>query len=201
MRRKTVAVHAEGIDGIRTALDAGIHSLEHGWFIDERCVDAMIAKGTWWVPTLALVPLSLEHRKKNAAWDKQQLATEDVKEREIHELMQKQIPLWKDAVKRGVKVAFGTDQSHRLMVGENLAEFRFMVEWLGMTPMQALESATRRAAECIGRADVGVLEKGRFADVLVVEGDPLANIRILEERKRLKLVMKAGKAHTNSLQG
>ena len=201
MRRKTVAVHAEGIAGIRTALDADIHSLEHGWFIDERCVDAMIAKGTWWVPTLALVPLSLEHRKKNAAWDKQQLATEDVKEREIHDLMQKQIPLWKDAVKRGVKVAFGTDQSHRLMVGENLAELRFMVEWLGMTPMQALESATRRAAECIGRADVGLLEKGRFADVLVVDGDPLANIRILEERKRLKLVMKAGKAYSNTLQG
>ncbi len=201
MRRKTVAVHAEGIAGIRTALDADIHSLEHGWFIDERCVDAMIAKGTWWVPTLALVPLSLEHRKKNAAWDKQQLATEDVKEREIHDLMQKQIPLWKDAVKRGVKVAFGTDQSHRLMVGENLAELRFMVEWLGMTPMQALESATRRAAECIGRADVGLLEKGRFADVLVVDGDPLANIRILEDRKRLKLVMKAGKAYSNTLQG
>lgn len=201
MRRKTVAVHAEGIDGIRSALEADIHSLEHGWFIDEQAVETMLAKGTWWVPTLALVPLSLEHRKKNVAWDKMQLATEDVKEREIHERMQKQIPLWKDAVKRGIKVAFGTDQSHRLMVGENLAEMRFMVEWLGMTPMQALESATRRAAECIGRDDVGMLEKGRYADVLAVEGDPLGDIRILEERKRLKLVMKAGKAHTNTLQG
>jgi len=201
MRRKTVAVHAEGIDGIRSALEADIHSLEHGWFIDEQSVETMIAKGTWWVPTLALVPLSLEHRKKNVAWDKMQLASEDVKEREIHERMQKQIPLWKDAVKRGVKVAFGTDQSHRLMVGENLAEMRFMVDWLGMTPMQVLESATRRAAECIGRDDVGVLEKGRFADVLAVDGDPLADIRILEERARLKLVMKAGKAYTNTLQG
>ncbi len=62
-RRKTVAVHAEGVDGIRVALEADIHSLEHGWFIDEQCVEAMLAKGTWWVPTLALVPLSLEHRK------------------------------------------------------------------------------------------------------------------------------------------
>ena len=201
MRRKTVAVHAEGVDGIRIALEAGVHSLEHGWFIDEACVESMIRQGTWWVPTLALVPLSLEHRKKNVAWDKQQLATEDVKEREIHERMLQQIPLWKDAVKRGVKVAFGTDQSHRLMVGENLVELRFMVDWLGMTPMQALESATRRAAECIGRADVGVLEKGRFADVLAVDGDPLADIRILEQRSRLKLVMKAGRAHTNTLQG
>ena len=198
-RRKTVAVHAEGVDGIRTALGAGIHSLEHGWFIDEQCVDVMLKTGTWWVPTLALVPLSLEHRMVNTAWDKQQLANEAVKEREIFERMQHQIPLWKDAVKRGVKVAFGTDQSHRLLVGENLVELRFMVDWLGMTPMQALVSATSRAAECIGLKDVGVLEAGRFADVLVVDGDPLADIRILEERARLKLVMKAGRAFTNTL--
>jgi imidazolonepropionase-like amidohydrolase len=198
-RRKTVAVHAEGVDGIRVALQADIHSLEHGWFIDEQCVEAMLAKGTWWVPTLALVPLSLEHRRKNAAWDKQQLAAEDTKEREIYARMEKQIPLWKDAVKRGVKVAFGTDQSHRLLVGENLVELRFMVDWLGMSPMQALVSATSRAAECIGRGDVGLLQPGRYADVLVVEGDPLADIRILEERARLKLVMQGGRAHTNTL--
>jgi imidazolonepropionase-like amidohydrolase len=159
----------------------------------------MLKKGTWWVPTLALVPLSLEHRKVNTAWDKQQLASEDSKEREIYGLMQKQIPLWKNAVKRGVKVAFGTDQSHRLLVGQNLVELRFMVDWLGMSPMQALVAATGQAAECIGRADVGLLQAGRYADVLVVEGDPLADIRILEERARLKLVMKAGRAHTNTL--
>ncbi len=199
MRRKGVAVHAEGVEGIRTALGAGIHSLEHGWFIDEQCVDTMLKTGTWWVPTLALVPLSIEHRKANAAWDKQQLANEADKEQQIFERMQKQIPLWKDAVKKGIKVAFGTDQSHRLLVGENLVEFRFMVEWLGMTPMQALVAATSQAAECIGRNDVGVLEAGRYADVLVVEGDPLENIRILEERARLKLVMKAGRAYTNTL--
>ena len=198
-RRKTVAVHAEGVEGIRTALGAGIHSLEHGWFIDEQCVDAMLKTDTWWVPTLALVPLSLEHRKVNTAWDKQQLANEAVKEREIFARMQEQIPLWKDAVRRGVKVAFGTDQSHRLLVGENLVEFRYMVEWLGMTPMQALVAATSRAAECIGLRDVGVLEAGRYADVLVVDGDPLGNIRILEVRARLKLVMKAVRAFTNNL--
>jgi len=198
-RRKTVAVHAEGIEGIRVALEADIHSLEHGWFIDEQSVDTMLAKGTWWVPTLALVPLSLEHRKKNTAWDKQQLASEDVKEREIYARMEQQVPLWKDAVKRGVKVAFGTDQSHRLLVGENLAELRFMVDWLGMSPMQALVAATSRAAECIGRDDVGLIAPGKLADILVVEGDPLADIRILEERARLKLVMQGGRAHTNTL--
>jgi imidazolonepropionase-like amidohydrolase len=201
MRRKTVAVHAEGLDGIRTALGAGIHSLEHGWFIDEECIDLMRKSGTWWVPTLALVPLSLEHRKTNTAWDKQQLANEAAKEHEIFARMEKQVPLWKDAVRRGVKVAFGTDQSHRLLVGENMVEFRFMVDWLGMSPMQALVAATSQAAECIGLKSVGMLEAGRYADLLVVDGDPLANIRILEERARLKLVMKGGRAFTNTLQG
>lgn len=198
-RRKTVAVHAEGIDGINMALHANIHSLEHGWFIDEESIALMLKHGTWWVPTLALVPLSLEHRKKNTAWDKQQLASEDVKEREIFDRMQQQIPLWKEAVKRGVKVAFGTDQSHRLLVGENLVELRFMVDWLGMTPMQALVSATQQAAACIGRDDLGVIAPGKIADVLVVDGDPLDNIRVLEERSRLKLVMQAGRAYTNTL--
>jgi imidazolonepropionase-like amidohydrolase len=78
-------------------------------------------------------------------------------------------------------------------------ELRFMVDWLGMSPMQALVSATSRAAECIGRSDVGLLEPGRYADVLVVDGDPLADIRILEERARLKLVMQGGRTHTDML--
>jgi len=199
MRRKTVAVHAEGVDGIRTALAAGVHSIEHGWFIDEACVEQMIQQGVWWVPTLALVPLSLEHRSRNAAWDRQQLATEDVKEREILAKMERQIPLWKEAVRRGVKVAFGTDQSHRLLVGENLVELRFMVDWLGMSPMQAIVAATSQAAQCIGRDDLGLIAPGRIADVLVVDGDPLADIRILEERARLHLIMKGGAIHSSRL--
>jgi len=195
MRRKTVAVHAEGVDGIRTALAAGVHSLEHGWFIDEACVEQMVEQGTWWVPTLALVPLSLEHRRSNIAWDRQQLAAEDVKELEIYERMQLQIPLWQDAVRRGLRVAFGTDQSHRLLVGENLVELRFMVDWLGMSPMQALVAATSDAARCIGRSDVGMIEAGRLADLLIVDGDPLSDIRILEDRARLNAVMKGGAFH------
>ncbi len=199
MRRKKVAVHAEGIDGIRTALAAGVHSLEHGWFIDEEAIDAMVQQGTWWVPTMALVPLSVEHRKTNAAWNSAQLAREDAKDAEIFALMQDRIPLYKEAVKRGVKVAFGTDQSHRLMVGENLAEMRFMTEWLGMSPMEAIVCATSRAAECIERPDVGALEAGRLGDVVVFDGDPLENVRLLEERSRIKLVLKDGRAYRDVL--
>jgi imidazolonepropionase-like amidohydrolase len=199
MRRKKVAVHAEGIDGIRTALAAEVHSIEHGWFIDEESVDTMVKQGTWWVPTMALVPLSVEHRKTNAAWNTAQLAREDAKDAEIFALMQERIPLYKEAVRRGVKVAFGTDQSHRLMVGENLAEMRFMVEWLGMSPMEAIVCATSRAAECIERADVGALQSGRLGDVVVFDGDPLQDVRLLEERARIRLVLKDGRAYRDTL--
>jgi imidazolonepropionase-like amidohydrolase len=192
MRRRKVAVHAEGIDGIRTALAAGAHSLEHGWFIDEEAIDIMVRQGTWWVPTLALVPLSVAHRRQNPAWNAAQLAREDAKDAEIHAAMQARIPLYREAVRRGVKVAFGTDQSHRLLVGENLKELAFMVDWLGLSPMEAIVSATRRAAECIERDDVGALVPGRRGDAVVVDGDPLQDVRVLEERARIALVVKDG---------
>lgn len=199
-KRKPVAVHAEGIDGIRTALEAGVHSLEHGWFIDEECIDRMVKQGTWWVPTLALVPMSVEHRKKDPAWANQQLGEEAQKDTEILRKMEtEQFSIWQEAVKRGVKIAMGTDQSHRLLVGENLVELGFMVKFLGMSPMEVLVSATSRAAECIGRSDLGALTPGRLADVLIVDGDPLENIRVLEDRERLKLIMKQGVSHTDRM--
>ncbi len=199
-KRRRVAVHAEGLAGIRNAIAAGIYSLEHGWFLDEACVDAMIEKGTWWVPTLALVPLSVERRKRDATWSKQQLGDEATKDNEIYNLMQKQIPLWRDAVRRGIKVAMGTDQSHRLLVGENLVELEFMVRYLGMTPVEALVAATSRASECLERPDIGLLAPGRCADLIAVDGDPLNDIAALQSRENIKLVMKAGKIFTNRLQ-
>ncbi|MCC7484732.1 MAG: amidohydrolase family protein [Burkholderiales bacterium] len=192
-RRKRVAVHAEGIEGIRRALSADIHSLEHGWFLDEECVQTMTKRGIWWVPTLALVPLSVERRKVDPAWSRQQLASEDDKDAAIYRAMKKQVPLWKDAVRRGVKVAMGTDQSHRLLVGENLVELEFMVKWLGMSEMEAIVASTSRAAQCIERPDLGALAPGKIADVLVIDGDPLEDIRVLQQRSRIRMVMKDGR--------
>lgn len=198
-KRRRVAVHAEGIDGIRNAVKAGIHSLEHGWFIDEECADEMIKMNTWWVPTLALVPLSVKKRAEDKGWAGHQMGQEDVKDKQIYNLMKDQVPIWKEAVRRGVKVAMGTDQSHRLLVGENMVELKFMVDWLGMTPMDVIVASTSKAAECIERPDLGALAPGKVADVLVVDGDPLADISVMEDRSRLHLVMKAGKAFTNKL--
>ena len=198
-KRRRVAVHAEGVEGIRNAVSAGIHTLEHGWFIDEESVDTMIKSNTWWVPTLALVPLSVKRRGEDKSWAGHQMAQEDVKDSEIYMLMQKQIPLWKEAVRRGVKVAMGTDQSHRLLVGENMVELEFMVNWLGMSPMEVIVASTSRAAECIERPDLGALTPGKIADVLIVDGNPLDDIRVLQDRDRIHMVMKAGKAFSNKL--
>ena len=198
-KKRRVAVHAEGIDGIRNAVQAGIHSLEHGWFLDEQSVDKMIQMGTWWVPTLALVPLSMKKRGDDKSWAGHQMGQEDVKDRQIYNLMQDQIPIWKEAVRRGVKVAMGTDQSHRLLVGENMVELEFMVNWLGMTPMEVIIASTSKAAECIERPELGALAAGRIADILVIDGDPLDDIRVMQKRERLHLIMKAGKAFTNRL--
>ncbi|MEH2472072.1 imidazolonepropionase-like amidohydrolase [Nitrobacteraceae bacterium AZCC 2161] len=198
-KKRRVAVHAEGVDGIRNAVQAGIHTLEHGWFLDEECADKMIEMDTWWVPTLALVPLSMKKRTNDKSWAGHQMGQEDVKDKQIYDLMQAQIPIWKDAVRRGVKVAMGTDQSHRLLVGENMVELEFMVDWLGMTPMEVIVASTSKAAECIERPELGVIAAGKVADILVVDGDPLADIRVMQQRDRLHLVMKAGKAFTNKL--
>lgn len=198
-KRRRVAVHAEGVEGIRNAVAAGIHTLEHGWFLDEESADTMIKSGTWWVPTLALVPLSVKRRGEDKSWAGHQMGQEDVKDSEIYRLMQDQIPVWKDAVRRGVKVAMGTDQSHRLLVGENMVELEFMVNWLGMSPMDVIVASTSRAAECIERPELGAVTPGKIADVLVVDGDPLDDIRVLQSRDRIHMVMKAGKAFTNRL--
>jgi imidazolonepropionase-like amidohydrolase len=198
-KHKRVAVHAEGLEGIRNALRADVYSIEHGWFMDEACVEQMIARGIWWVPTLALVPLAVERRKNDPAWSNQQLAKEDDKDAAIYAAMQKQIPLWKDAVRRGIKVAMGTDQSHRLLVGENPVELEFMVKWLGMSAMDAIVASTSRAAECIERPELGALVPGKVADVLVVDGDPLEDIRVLQDRDRLVFIMKDGKPYRNAL--
>lgn len=140
-RKKRVAVHAEGVAGIKNGLRAGVYSIEHGWFMDEECVELMLKQRTWWVPTLALVPLSRERRLRDKTWDAAQLGEEDRKDAEIHRRQLAQRPLWREAIRKGVRVAMGTDQSHRLMTGENLVELRFMVECLALSPMQAIVTA------------------------------------------------------------
>ncbi len=205
MRKLVRSLLMAGADFIKICTSGGITSVTDSWdepqfwFLDEECVDDMIRRRIWWVPTLALVPQSIGRRKIDKAWSSQQLGQEDDKEAAIYRAMQKQLPLWQDAVRRGIRVAMGTDQSHRLLVGENLIELDFMVKSLGMSPMQAIVASTSGGAECIERPELGALAPGRIADVLVVDGDPLEDIRVLGERSRIHLVMKDGRPYYNRL--
>ena len=78
------------------------------------------------------------------------------------------------------------------MTGENLVEFEYMVDWLGMSPMEAIISAGQKASECIGRPELGMLKAGCKADLLIVDGDPLSDIKILQDRDRLCMIIKDG---------
>jgi len=198
-RRKRVAVHAEGLAGIKNALRAGVHSIEHGWFLDEECVDLMVRQGTWWIPTVALVPMSRQRRAKDPAWGNVQLAEEDRKDDEIYRRQLEQKPLWRYAVERNVNIAMGSDQSHRLLTGQNLIELAFMVDALGLSPMQAIRAATGAAADCLERPDLGTLAPGKLADVVVVDGDPLGDIAVLGDPARIHLVVKAGVVYKDHL--
>ena len=184
---RKVAAHAHGAEGIRWSAEAGVDSIEHGSYIDDAAIAAMKQHGTYLVPTLYLSDWFLENAPKMNV-PPSMLA----KGREVMPAARKNIA---HAFASGVKVGFGTDAAvypH----GLNAREFAVMVK-LGLTPLQAIQAATLNDADLLGWSDkVGVLEPGRYADIIAVEGDPLADITTLE---RVKFVMKGGKIVRNDL--
>lgn len=178
-----VMAHAQGCEGIKQAVRAGIHSIEHGIYLDDEAIDLMIERGTFLVPTL-LAPLSvLEQGEKGGMPDYGiRKAAETI---EIHS------DSISRAYKAGVKIAMGTDAGV-MPHGTNLRELGLMCS-VGMSPMQAIVATTKTAAECLGWQDrVGTLEVGKLADVVVVRIDPIKDIRSLENTANIALVMKDG---------
>lgn len=176
-----VACHAYGGPGLHNCLDAGVDSIEHGLDLDDAALDTMVQKGIYLVPTL--YPYELEPEADlRATGGKTSRAR-------IHEAS------FRRALARGVKIAFGTDVGP-FPHGTQAKEFEYMVRF-GMTPAQALRAATSVAAELMSWQDrVGSIEKGKFADLVAVSGDPLADITELE---RVRFVMKGGLVVRNDL--
>jgi imidazolonepropionase-like amidohydrolase len=189
---KTVMAHAQATQGIKNAVLGGIHSIEHGIFLDEGVVEEMKRRGTWFVPTL-VAPLWVVRRAEQDPTSVPPYAL-----RKAREVMADHQASFRLAVERGVKIAMGTDTGvgpH----GSNAEELERMVEG-GMTPMQAIVATTRSAAECCRIAHLtGTLEVGKRADILAVDGDPLSDIRVLQDKSKLALIMKDGVAFKNSL--
>ncbi len=182
---RKVAAHAHGAQGILWASEAGVDSIEHGSYIDDAGIAEMKKNGTYLVPTLYLGDWFLENAESNRVPDFY-LA----KAKAIMPIARKNIA---HAFASGVKVAFGTDAAvypH----GLNAHEFAVMVK-LGLTPLQAIQSATVNAADLLGwGGKVGSLEPGAWADIVAVDGDPLKDVTTLE---RVKFVMKGGEVIKN----
>ncbi|MGA8442284.1 MAG: amidohydrolase family protein [Candidatus Sulfotelmatobacter sp.] len=174
---KKVACHAYGGIGLHRALDGGCDSIEHGLDLDEAAISQMLKQGTWYVPTISAYYHDWAPANTPAGQrDRLRVA--------VHE------PSFKKAMKAGVKIAFGTDMGGIPWDEPIAQEFPRMVD-LGMQPMEAIQSATSRAATMLEMdGKIGVIAQGAFADIIAVSGDPLGNIKALEN---VQFVMKDGK--------
>ena len=178
---RKVAAHAHGADGLLAAVNAGVASIEHGSLIDDRGIAAMKAHGTYLVPTLIILEDIIQNGVKNGT---PQYAIDKAKAIELER--NKRL---RAAYSQGVKFAFGTDATSDIH-GRNGQEFALMVRILGATPMDAITTATKNAADLIGIGDkVGTVTAGKWADLIAVEGNPLDDVRRLET---VAYVMKGG---------
>ena len=166
-----VAAHAHGASGIKDAIRAGVDTIEHASLIDDEGIALAKQHGAWLSMDIYNTEYIQETGTKNGTLEENLR-----KDREIADLQRQG---FRRAHRAGVKMVYGTDAGvypH----GQNARQFAWMVKY-GMTPLEAIRSATVNAAEALGRsADVGVVEKGRYADLIAVKGDPLADVRVLE---------------------
>jgi len=189
LHRKTAA-HAHGAEGAKRAIRAGIDSIEHGTFLDDEGLDMMKARGTYLVPTL-MAHAGLEEKFARAVFMPPQIVAK------AKAATAQVSAMFKRALARGVKIAFGTDAGvypH----GRNAEEFGRMVD-LGMKPSDALKAATSVDADLLGWSDrIGALAPGMIADIVAVPGDPTREIRSTE---RVLFVMKDGVVYRNDRAG
>ncbi|PYU52844.1 MAG: Xaa-Pro dipeptidase [Acidobacteria bacterium] len=177
---KKVAAHAIGSDGIAAALRAGVDTIEHGDGLTDALMDEMARRGIYWVPTITVGVYVAPGRSGN--WPK------------MAEVQRENFP---KAIKKGVKIALGTDAGgFDWKVLNEAKEFEYYVQY-GMTPLQAIRSGTSTAADLLGWGDkLGTIEAGKWADIVAVSGDPLKDIK---ELQNVKFVMKGGMVYKNDL--
>ncbi|OPX06763.1 amidohydrolase family protein [Mycobacterium sp. AT1] len=176
---KSVAAHAIGYAGIEAAVEAGVTSIEHGYQLDDALRKRMVDQGIFLVPTLletmSDVTVSPAAREKSVRW---------------HRMAQEAVAA---SAAAGVKIALGTDAGLSPNHGTNLQELGLLVRFGGLTPMQAIVAGTRTSAELCGLDhELGTVEAGKIADVVVVRGDPLADVDAVGRPENILLVLKDG---------
>ena len=177
--RKNFAAHAMTRDGIIAAVNAGAKSIEHGLGMDEESMQLMATKGVFWCPTLFVNEFVAEGRAKLGS--------------PINLMFSKSIPeTFKKAVKLGVKIAYGTDIGGYDWSLPQAKDFSYFVSW-GLTPIQAIQTATVHAAELLGQVDqIGEIKVGALADIIALKQDPTKNIESLQN---IDWIMKDGKVY------
>lgn len=181
---KTVAVHAQSYDSVKFALRAGADTIEHGTRLDEESIELFRKSKAYLVPTLCTLYSVLNLGEKLGLSKKQR------------DEMKVNQPLWeasiREAHRAGVQIASGGDLGNRMPHGDNAVELEYLAT-LGIPAMSVLQAATSVAARAIGRGDrFGAVKPGLEADLLVVDGDPLADLRVLQEESRLNMVFQDG---------
>ncbi|MBN8212898.1 MAG: amidohydrolase family protein [Xanthomonadales bacterium] len=174
-----VAAHAHGAAGIRDAIRAGVGTIEHASLLDDEGIRLAKQYGAWLSMDIYNTDYTQAEGKKNGV-----LEDNLRKDRELGDIQREN---FRRAHQAGVKMVFGTDAGiypH----GDNAKQFAVMVRY-GMTPTQAIQSATINAADALGRSDIGAIETGRFADIVAVSGNPAQDVTLLE---RVTFVMKGG---------
>jgi imidazolonepropionase-like amidohydrolase len=174
--------HAMGPVGAERSVAAGVDSIEHGSNIDEPTIEAMATSGTWLVPMFWILKFHAEHDPSSDARDA------------AMELLESTVDTLSRARTAGVRIAMASDAGPEIDPdgSGSFEEIGYMVE-AGMTPGEAIVAATRSAAECM-RLDreVGTLKAGKYADMLVIDGNPLSDISVLADESRLEMVIKSG---------
>lgn len=176
---RKVMAHAQGLQGVKQCIEAGIHSIEHGIYLDDEAVQLMKEKEMYLVPTL-LAPLSVIEFAEELGMSENSI-------KKSKQVMQDHIDSFKKAHHAGVKIAMGTDAGV-FKHGTNLRELELMVEH-GMTEMEAFVSSTKTAAECLGYDEyLGTIEVGKKADFIILDQNPLEDIKVLKDPNNIKVV-------------
>ena len=187
---KKVTAHALGSKGVKMALEAGCDSLEHGSVLDDDDIEFMLKKGVFLIPTFSY---SKRIKMMGAASNLPEYAIQkSINSRELR------LKSFAKALSKGVKIAMGSDAGMPFVYhGDNAFELAEMVE-AGMTPLQAIVASTSAGAELLGIADnVGTLSEGKLSDIVIVDGNPLNDISILQEKRKILAVFKEGEIIIN----